>query len=218
MVEKDNRSYLEYFWDNIPTAEESILILIPALGTISSKILEVQSTNVTEVACQAAFEYIKQNPLKSAAALLTLSALSYKIYNFATEGNESQKILKEQEKELNNKFTDLTNFLEDIESAYGHDNRIKVSMGALKEYHDDIVEDFKNGKGIDPQKLKDIQFIYTEMLRDLPKENIDKIIGKSLDFIDSVKKCDQIRENLSQGKSFTSMLERENNRGEVRGR
>lgn len=199
---KDNRTYLEYFWDKLPSTDDVITFMPVMIAGMGTKVLEVESTNITDFACHVAHEYILKDPVKSAAVLLTIAGLSYAIYNISTADKEGKKLLQEQEDIMREKSKVLTDFLEDIRSVHGSERRIEVAMGAIEQFHDELIEDFKNGKGINQARIDDIKFVYQGLLEGLPKEATEKVIKHSLEFIDSLKICDEMQKNLKQGTKF----------------
>jgi hypothetical protein len=199
---KDDRTYLEYFWNQLPSTDDVVTFIPVVIAGMATKILEVESHNITDFTCHAAHEYVLKNPVRSAAVLLTIAGLSYAVYNISTEDKEGKKLLKEQEEVMQEKSKVLTDFLEDIRNVHGSERRIEVAMGAIEQFHDELIEDFKNGKGINQDRIDNIKFVYQGLLEGLPKEATEKVIKHSLEFIDSLRTCDEMQKNLKQGTKF----------------
>lgn len=214
-------SIKEYAFNEIPN---NINNATQAIGYIknslvnASEYLNVDSGKIITEVTQAKnytdplFNMLEKHPIAAAASLMATGYLGYTMYNSNLEHkkNKLSLALKEEESGLENKFTQLEEHFKDQDD---------YNLKALSIFCGNMVEKYQELNEVDEKDIEQIKYMIENDLKfiELPSEKIADIAKLSLELIDSVEKCSQLKQELSQDKSifsFTNKLKEERKKEE----
>ncbi|MCT4634884.1 MAG: hypothetical protein N4A31_01380 [Rickettsiales bacterium] len=212
-------SVKEYAFNEIPN---NINNATQALGYLkdglvnASEYLNVDSGKIITEVTQAKnytdplFKMLEKHPIAAAASLMAAGYLGYAMYNSNLEHkkNKLSLVLKEEESILENKFNQLAEHFKDQDD---------YNLKALDVFCRNMVEKYKESSEVDEKDVEQIKYMIENDLKflELPSERIADIAKGSLELIDSVERCSQLKLDLSQDKSlfsFTNKLREERNK------
>lgn len=190
--------------NNINNATEALTNMKDGLYN-ATEYLNVESGAVMAEVIQAKgyadplLKMISKHPVGAAASLMATGYLGYAMYNsnLADSKNKLSLALKEEEDVLEGKFNALGDLLKDQED---------YNLVVLNIFSENMIEKYKESNEIDIKDIEQIKYIIEHDLKvsELPSEKITDIAKASLELIDSIEKCSQLKQDISQGKSSPS--------------